>query len=390
MIMKLRDDILAEKGHGAPLTYKQGKLLYQLTKLKWWQPETMPPPCVPQATLLIGGCLNYIKTHEGGAEVVEAIQIWFPEFDSISDIHSRYFPKDKPETAPESIPESTPEPQKKSGGRSRTGDGKFKKKGSSKTTPVPTPAPMPKPEPTPEPIPEPKPLPKAKQKPVKGTDEVQTLVDCGIKNIWMVGPAGCGKTTICQAVGLKTDVPVTVIPCGAGTSATTFLGYKYPEREGTPFVHAFAQEGIIVLDEFTSLDAQVAQIVNGALANDELTSTIGTFQRHEKCIIIATSNTFGNGADRMYVSNNQLDASTIDRFAGGIIEIDYSREYESQYDNEVTRYVWRMREIAKTNGLRKVASTRSIIAGCKLKAGGMINWKASLTNNWTADEKALL
>jgi len=205
----------------------------------------------------------------------------------------------------------------------------------------------------------------------------------------MVGPAGCGKTTICMEVGELAGIPVTIIPCGAGTSATTFLGYKYPEREGTPFVHAFAQEGIIVLDEFTSLEAQVAQIVNGALANDELTSTIGTFRRHEKCVIIATSNTFGNGADRMYVSNNQLDASTIDRFAGGIVEIDYSKEYERQYDNEVVQYVWKMRDAIKANGLRKVASTRSIISGCKLKSGGL-NWKSALIQNWTKDEKALL
>ena len=35
--------------------------------------------------------------------------------------------------------------------------------------------------------------------------------------------------------------------------------------------------------------------------------------------------------------NNQLDASTIDRFVGAIIEVDYSKEYESQYDTEVVK-----------------------------------------------------
>jgi hypothetical protein len=382
----LREKINAEKGKGSPLTYKQGKLLYQLTTLKWWMPESMPAPTVTQASMLIDACLIYVKSKEGGAELVEAIQIWFPGFDDIKQIHVRYFPKDKKDESPEP-PETTGQNPKTKGGRGKKGGS------GSSTGGQEMPEQEPQPEPTPDPVPAPAPAPKPKQRPEpktpKGIDCLDSIINAGIKNIWMVGPAGCGKTTICQETGKKDQVPVTVIPCGAGTSATTFLGYKYPEREGTPFVHAFAQEGIIVLDEFTSLEAQVAQIVNGALANNELTSTIGTFQRHENCIIIATSNTFGNGADRMYVSNNQLDASTIDRFAGGIIEIDYSKEYESQYDMEVVRYVWHMRDMINKHGLRKVASTRSIIAGCKHKAAGL-DWKAALTPNWTKDEKALL
>lgn len=371
--MSLKDQIIAEKGKGAPLTYKQGKLLYQLTKLKWWQPESMPAPCVPQATLLIGGCLNFIKTHEGGAELIDAIQIWFPDFSNLQEIHSRYFPKEKPEEQETPDDETKKSPSK--GGKGGKSKGKPEKDESEI------------PEQKPEPKPEPAPKPEVKQP--KGTSPVEQLINAGIRNIWMVGPAGCGKSTICQEVGKKYEIPVTVIPCGSGTSSTTFLGYKYPEREGTPFVHAFSQEGIIVLDEFTCLDDEVAQIINGALANDELTSTIGTFHRHEKCVIIATSNTFGNGADRMYVSNKQLDTSTIDRFAGGIVEIDYSKDYESQYDMEVTRYVWHMRDVFNKNGVRKVASTRSIISGCKLKAAGL-DWKKALTTNLSKDEKALL
>ena len=56
---------------------------------------------------------------------------------------------------------------------------------------------------------------------------------------------------------------------------------------------------------------------------------------------------------------------------------------------EVVRYVWNLREIIKKNGLRKVASTRSIISACLLKKANL-DWKASLTTNWTKDEKALL
>ena len=375
--MSLKEKIIeAKAGSSTPITFPQGRLLYQLSRLKWWQPETMPPPTVAQASLLIEYCLNYVNNQVGGDELIEGIRIWFPEFDSLDDIRIRY-PK-KGET-----PEHIPMPEKESGYKKGFG-------GKAKTA-----EPLPETTPEPEHIPEPKQpapaKPKAKKeaKPVKGTAEIEALINAGLTNIWMVGPAGCGKTTICLEVGELAGIPVTIIPCGAGTSATTFMGYKYPEREGTPFVHAFSQEGIIVLDEFTALEASVAQIANSALANGELTSTIGTFKRHPKCIIIATSNTFGNGADRMYVANNQLDSSTKNRFPCGVIEIDYSKEYERQYDMEVVNYVWKIRDIIKSNGLREICSTRDIIAGCQLKTAGL-DWKKALTITWSKDEKALL
>jgi len=373
--MSLKDQVIAEKGNGAPLTYKQGSLLFQLTGLKWWQPETMPPATTKQASLIIGAMMEYVKTKQGDVnDIIETIQIWFPNFTDAKAIHFRGGHK---KAAGAGQPEPIEEDQQQPAANSQQ---------PAASKPAPKPAKAAK-------APAPK-SPKPAAVPAKGQGlaDIEFLINAGIQNIWMVGPAGCGKTTICQIVGEKLEMPVTVIPCGAGTSATTFLGYKYPEREGTPFVHAFAQEGIIVLDEFTSLEAQVAQIVNGALANGELSSTIGTFQRHERCFIIATSNTFGHGADRMYVSNNQLDASTIDRFAGGIVEIDYSKEYESQYDKEVCEYVWKLRSLIDRNGLRKVASTRSIIAACKLKEAGMATeaWEATITANWTKDEKALI
>jgi hypothetical protein len=371
--MSLITDIQNEK-NGSPLTYKQGQMLFRLTSLKFWQPETLPQPTVKQASLLIDACMTFVKEKTGGKELLQAIQIWFPSFDDLSDVHFRFSRKgeEKEQQEQPQTDQNPNQPEKPKGGRlKRTPDAPKPKEEKQSTKKQQT-------KPTPE-----------ESKNAVGCDEIESLINAGIKNIWMVGPAGCGKTTITQQVGEILELPVTIIPCGAGTSATTFLGYKYPEREGTPFVHAFAQPGIVVLDEFTALEAQVAQIVNGALANNELTATTGTFQRHEECYIIATSNTFGNGADRIYVSNNQLDASTRDRFAGGVIEVDYSDEYENQYDHEVVDYVRRLRRIVKTNGFRKVVSTRSIISGCKLKESGL-NWKQALTADWTTDEKACI
>lgn len=365
------------KGH-IDMTHPQGGTLFGLTRLKFWQPETMPKPNIKQASLLIAACIEFCKGDKSkGDELLRAIQIWFPEFKNLSQIHFTGRKKGKKDDDQTNQDHAKPEGKPKKATKSNDSASEAKQPQSK-----------PKP-PQKETTPEPAPKKPATAKKVYGAELLKAMIDAGILNIWLVGPAGCGKTTIGDQAGKDLDLPVTVVPCGAGTSATTFLGYKYPERESTPFVSAFSQPGIIVLDEFTALEAQVAQIVNGALANNELSATTGTFKRHPECVIIATSNTFGHGADRMYVSNNQLDSSTIDRFSGGIIEIDYSKEYESQYDKEVCEYVWKLRDVIQRNGLRKVASTRAIIAGEKLKAASL-PWRDILTANWTTDEKALV
>lgn len=221
-------------------------------------------------------------------------------------------------------------------------------------------------------------------------DKLKYLIKAGMNNIWMVGPAGCGKSTIARNTAKELDIPYLCISCGIGTSATEFTGYKYPTREATKFAEFYAKKSIILIDEMTALDPSVAQVINAALANGEIETTTGTVLRHPECIIIATSNTFGNGADRQYVANNQLDASTIDRFTGAIIEVNYSVKYESQFDQEVVDYIYLLRSCIKTNSLRRIASTRMIQAAEKMKKVGMLDWKDMLIINWSDTEKNIV
>lgn len=221
-------------------------------------------------------------------------------------------------------------------------------------------------------------------------EKLRRTIEAGIKNIWMVGPAGSGKSTMVRNIAESMEIPYLCISCGIGTSATEFIGYKYPNREATRFGEFYSKSSIILIDEMTALDPSVAQILNAALANDEIETTTGLVRRHPNCIIIATSNTFGFGCDRQYVANNQLDASTIDRFIGGIIEVTYSAKYESQYDTEVVEYVNMLREFAKKTDLRKVLSTRMIQAGHSLKYHHYIDWRERLIVNWSSNEKKLL
>lgn len=218
-------------------------------------------------------------------------------------------------------------------------------------------------------------------------------IKAGIRNIWMVGPAGCGKSTMAEELAEILGYPFFEISCGLGTSAAEFIGYKYPEREKTELEYFYERPSVILLDEFTALDPSVAQVANAALANGRLRTTTkneltGEFyaKRHPDCIIIGTSNTFGTGANPQYVANNQLDASTRDRFVGGIIEVDYSVDYESQYDQAVVNFVWALRTCAAANGLQRVASTRMIIEGQKLKRQGYLHWARMLVVDWTQKE----
>ncbi len=214
--------------------------------------------------------------------------------------------------------------------------------------------------------------------------QLKKLATAGIKNIWMVGPAGCGKSTMARNLAESMQLPYLCISCGIGTSATEFIGYKYPTREKTRFGDFYSKPSVILIDEITALDPAVAQILNAALANDEIETTTGLVQRDPKCIIIATSNTFGFGCDRQYVANNQLDASTIDRFIGGIIEVSYSEQYESQYDKEVVEFVKTLRRFTNSCDIRKVLSTRMIQAGHRLKRLCFIkDWQKVLLSNWS-------
>lgn len=221
-------------------------------------------------------------------------------------------------------------------------------------------------------------------------EQLKRLIEAGMRNIWMVGPAGCGKSTMARMTAKELNLPYLCISCGIGTSATEFLGYKYPTRESTKFAKYYAKPSIILIDEMTALDPAVGQVLNAALANDEIETTTGLVSRNPECIIIATSNTFGSGASRQYVANNQLDASTIDRFIGGIIEVDYSVDYESQYDVDVVNYVWKLRECIKACNIRRIASTRMIQSGTRMKKAYFKNWKDMLICNWTDTEREMV
>jgi hypothetical protein len=367
------------------LSHKQGGYLFRLTGLKFWEPENRPEPTISQAGEIIDACLTFLKegrTEEQRAAAVRLVRPFFPDWDGQS-IRQPFYAKKK--STGHDNQQELPLPEEK---------------------PAEDKAPAPKakrqPAPTPEhdeqheehhDEPEHEEAPKApKAKPAPATSgapaDLRAIIGAGLRNIWLYGPAGTGKTTICRQLAEEANLPCTILSCSAGTSPAEITGFKYPEPRASAISRAIAQPGIIVLDEMPMLEPDVAAVCNALLANNELETSTGHVIRNPDCIIIATANTTGTGADRQYIGNNQLDAATLDRFAGAFVKVDYSAEYESQFDPQVVAFCQALRSTVKINGIDRIISTRAIIAADKLKAAGL-DWKAGIIGHWTDDEKAL-
>ena len=83
---------------------------------------------------------------------------------------------------------------------------------------------------------------------------------------------------------------------------------------------------------------------------------------HENFRFIGTANTYGNGADRMYVGRNQLDSATLDRFIvldwyiDESLESAMARPYKKH--KEWLRAIRRLRDDVWRNQVRAVVSPR--------------------------------
>lgn len=213
-------------------------------------------------------------------------------------------------------------------------------------------------------------------------------IGVGFRNLYLHGPAGCGKTEMCRIVAELLGIPFVSISCTVGTSVSEFIGRLVPTISASEVSGVLGEFCIVVLDEMPMLSAEVAAVCNQLLANKIINTRHGKVER--KCIIIATGNSLGNGADRQYVATNQLDASTKDRFVGGYIFVTYNRQYESRFDRRAVRFVEDFRALIDLHQLREIASTRMIIAAEQLLQIPDFDWRNALIEHCTEETKELL
>lgn len=220
--------------------------------------------------------------------------------------------------------------------------------------------------------------------------DLVTLVAAGM-TVMMVGPAGGGKTEAGRSLAKEMGRPF--VPLSLGPQTTQFSIFGYTDASGeyvrTPFREAFENGGIILLDEFDRCNGKVSVTLNAAIAQRYCSFPDGTVNAHDDCVIIAAANTAGHGADRQYVSAQQQDAATLDRFA--VLHWGYDLAFErkivlAQGCEESLALQWldkvrRVRDRVAQLGLRYVVSPRASIHGAKLLAAGA---------SWTLAEDSIL
>lgn len=197
------------------------------------------------------------------------------------------------------------------------------------------------------------------------TEKVLRIVGMG-HPVMMIGPAGCGKTTIGEHCAKALQLPFFITSTVMDTHELMGFVDGYGNYKQTPFRQAFEFGGVWVADEIDAWDAAVLLTANSALANGFATfpDTPIPVRRHENFRMIATANTFGNGADRVYVGRNELDAASLDRFA--FVTVDYDSSLEEMLCNGNPRWlrrVWEVRKRVQERNIRHVVSTRAIIFG---------------------------
>lgn len=190
---------------------------------------------------------------------------------------------------------------------------------------------------------------------------------CAINHpIMMVGPAGCGKTTIGNHTARALDLPFYITSTINDTHELTGFVDGHGAYHRTPFRNAFEHGGVWVADEIDAWDASALLAANSALANgySVFPDSPAPIARHPNFRMVATANTFGHGADRVYVGRNELDAASLDRFA--TINVDYDLTLERMLCNGNTawlQYVWAIRKAVNDRKIRHVVSTRAIMMG---------------------------
>lgn len=189
-------------------------------------------------------------------------------------------------------------------------------------------------------------------------------------NIMLVGPAGSGKTTLAHQAAETLGVEFYFN--GAISSEYKLTGFVDAQGRivSTAFRKAYENGGVYLFDEIDASMPDALLAFNAALANGHMDFPDGTIKRHAKFYCIAAANTFGKGADRIYVGRNQLDAASLDRFIVFNVDYDMALERALAGNDNWTDKVQAIRKAVSMHKIRHVVSPRASINGAKMLAAG--------------------
>ena len=225
-------------------------------------------------------------------------------------------------------------------------------------------------------------------------------VACGFVNIWLTGPAGSGKTTLARQVADALGRRFAHQSFAPDITTGALLGGINVEGkwQETAFIDFYENGGVYLLDEVDAADPSILLAMNAALENGHLSlprhhdPARRMIARHADTVIVAAGNTWGTGADAMYIGRAQLDAAFLRRFSGAKFLINYDRALEESIlsDRALLETLWRIRGKLRDTRVRRLMGTGEIVAAAKLRAGGFKQSEIieALSVDWTSEEKA--
>tara|TARA_R110001583_G_scaffold46101_7_gene144903 strand:- start:1001 stop:2161 length:1161 start_codon:yes stop_codon:yes gene_type:complete len=189
--------------------------------------------------------------------------------------------------------------------------------------------------------------------------------------VWLVGGAGSGKTTlgsqVAKALALK------FYTTSAVQQAFELQGYmdahgKYVE---TDFYRAFKHGGLFLFDEIDASNPNALTSFNQAIANEHCPFPCGMITKHADFRVIASANTVGHGRTQQYVGRNQLDGATLDRFTQITMKYDENIERTVANNDAWVDEVRAVRQAVEAKGKRYIISPRASIQGARMLANGI-------------------
>ena len=192
--------------------------------------------------------------------------------------------------------------------------------------------------------------------------------------IMLVGPAGSGKTTAGQQLAETYGVPFYANSNSQWDTRTQAFGYMDANGTYRPgyLYEPMKGGGVLLDDEIDASNQAVMVSKNTAIENRFAQFPNGeTVRAHEDFIYVGSANTYGRGADRMYVGRTQLDAATLNRFI--FIDWDYDEKLELDItcNEKWTKWVQKVRKVVFVHKMRYVVSPRQSIAGGELLKMGI-------------------
>lgn len=220
-------------------------------------------------------------------------------------------------------------------------------------------------------------------------------------NILMVGPAGCGKSTLAEQVAEALGLRYGFLSLTSGASEAWILGRWTAKGEfvQAQFFDFYRNGGTFCFEEIGACDPNITMLLNVALEQGYMYNPMTGEKvfRHKDFVCLACDNTFLKGGNAQYTARMRQDAAFIRRFDCAVYALDYLPEVEKQVcpDTGLRKKLQKARKFIAEKGALEIISTGTMKKAYELKTQGVAELEIMkrITCSWAkelADQSGLL